>query len=137
MFSKILNNLVFIGVLIGSSVRGAKSHVLTSQPLHLCVCAGVCVFACVHVCERAIVRVCVPAYMRASYLVQYVASELLPFISKIFPLSSRRVCSIDCSPIMGELVDRTYTFRRAAQNKSTILLSVIRTISLRHYIQVM
>ena len=52
-----LNNLVFIGVLIGSSVRGAKSHVLTSQPLHVCV--YVCICVCVNVCVRVCMCVCV------------------------------------------------------------------------------
>ena len=41
--------------LIGSSVRGAKSHVLTSQPLHVCVC--VCVRPCVRVCACVFVFV--------------------------------------------------------------------------------
>ena len=57
-FSNIFNDFVFITGLIGSSVRGTKSHVLTSQPLHVCVC--VCVCACVRACVRACsVRACV------------------------------------------------------------------------------
>ena len=52
LFAKILNNLDFIRVLSASSVRGATSHVLPSQPLHVwvCVCVCVCVRACVRAC---------------------------------------------------------------------------------------